>query len=88
MVPLYLVIIFYALTFVLSYSLFIPELEILSSTLFFLLKTFFGKLVVAFFLFSNVVYISFLVFKSWLMVFVDFLFDAQINTKRFLQILR
>ncbi len=55
-------IIFYALTFVLSYFLFIPKLETSpSSTLFFLLKTLLGKSVVTFFLFSNIVHIFSLV---------------------------
>jgi hypothetical protein len=43
----------------LSYSLFTPKHKALpSSTLFFFLKTLLGKYVAAFFLFSNVVYIS------------------------------
>ncbi len=55
-------IIFYALTFVLSCSVFTPLCKVLpSSTLFFLLRTLLGEYVVAFFLFSNVVYISSLV---------------------------
>ncbi len=55
-------IIFCALTFVLSCSLFIFKHEAPpSSTLFFLLRTFHGESIVAFFLFSNVVCISSLV---------------------------
>jgi hypothetical protein len=47
----------------LSYSLFTLELEAPpSSTLFFLLRTLLGEFVVAFFLFSNFIYISSLVF--------------------------
>jgi hypothetical protein len=50
---------------VLSCSFFTLELEApLSSTLFFLLKTLLGEFVVAFFMFSSVVYISFLVLLS------------------------
>ncbi len=49
-------IIFYALPFMLSCSLFILELEAPPfSTLFFVLKTFLGESVIASFLFSNVV---------------------------------
>jgi hypothetical protein len=45
---------FYALTFVLSYFLFIPKLETSpSSTLFFLLKTLIGKFIAAFFYFPT-----------------------------------
>jgi len=55
-------IIFYAFKYVLSYSLFIPKHEAPpSSTLFFLLRALRGKFVTIFFLFSNVVYISFVV---------------------------
>jgi hypothetical protein len=58
-------IIFHALKFVLSYSFFTPEPEAPpSSILFFLLKALLGESTMAFFLFSNVVYISFLVFKT------------------------
>jgi len=47
----------------LSYSLFTLELKALpSSTLFFLLRTLLGKSAIAFFWFSNVAYISSLVF--------------------------
>ncbi len=52
----------FAPTFVHSYSLFTPEPKAPpSSTLFFFLKTFLGKFVAKFFLFSNVVCISSLV---------------------------
>ncbi len=54
-------IILCALTFVFSCSLFILELEVFSSTLFFLLRTLLRKYVLAFFLFSNVFYISSLI---------------------------
>jgi len=55
-------IIFYALKFVLSCSLFIPKLKVRpSSTLFFLLRAFLGESVTTFFLFSNVVCIFSLV---------------------------
>lgn len=51
-----------ALAYVLSCSLFIIESKALhSSTLFFFLKALFGESMIAFFLFSNVVYISSLV---------------------------
>ncbi len=57
------VIIFCALAFVLLCSLLIPKLKALaSSTLVVLLRTFLGDSIVAFFLLSNVVYISSLVF--------------------------
>ncbi len=56
-------IILCALAYVLSYSLFILESKALpSSTLFFFLKALLGESIIAFFLFSNVVYISSLVF--------------------------
>jgi hypothetical protein len=54
-------IIFYALTYVFSYSHFTFELEVLlSSTLFFFLKAL-REFATTFFMFSNVVYISSLV---------------------------
>ncbi len=82
-------IIFYALTFVLSCSVFTPLCKVLpSSTLFFLLRTLLGKYVVAFFLFSNVVYISSLVLLTLVGGYVDSPFDAQMNIERFLPILR
>jgi hypothetical protein len=60
--------IFCALKFVLFYSLFTLKLEASpSSTLFFVSRALLGKSNVAFFLFSNVVYISSLV----LLTFVD-----------------
>ncbi len=72
----------------LSCSLFILELEVPpSSTLFFLLKTLLGKYVIVFFLFSNVVCISSLVFfKPWPMVSMDCPFNAQKNIEIFLPI--
>jgi hypothetical protein len=58
-------IIFYALGFVLSYSLFTPKPKAPpSSTLLFLLRTLLGEFSGIFFLFSNVVYISSLVFLT------------------------
>jgi hypothetical protein len=55
-------IIFCALKFVLSYSLFTPEPKAPpSSTLFFLLKALLKKFAITFFLFSSVVYMSSLV---------------------------
>ncbi len=55
-------IIFYAFKYVLSYSLFIPKPEAPpSSTLFFILRELCGKFVAIFFMFSYVVYISFVV---------------------------
>ncbi len=52
-------IIFCALTFVLSFSYFIPVPKaFLSSTLFFFLRAFFGKSATTFFLFSNNVFFS------------------------------
>jgi hypothetical protein len=82
-------IIFCALKFVLSCSLctFKPK-ALPSSTLFFLLKTLIGESVIAFFMFSNVVYISSLVFKTLVSGFYGFSFDAQINIERFLPIPR
>ncbi len=66
-------IIFYALRYVFSYSLFILELEVPpSSTLFFLLRTLFGESIAAFFLFSNVVYISSLVILTLVGSFCGF----------------
>ncbi len=54
--------VFYAFKFVLSCSLFTPQLEAPpSSTLFFLLKALFGECVTTFFLFSSDVHISSLV---------------------------
>ncbi len=68
-------IIFSAFRFVLSYSLFIPELEVPpSSTLFFLLKTLLGESVIAFFLFFCVVYISSLVLLTLANGFCGFSF--------------
>ncbi len=58
-------IIFCALTFVLSCSLFTFKLEAPpSSTLFFLLRAFLREFIIAFFLFSSVICITFLVFKT------------------------
>jgi hypothetical protein len=55
-------IIFYALKFVRSCSLFTPKLEVLpSSILFFLLRALLGESTTTFFFFSSVVYISYLV---------------------------
>jgi hypothetical protein len=56
--------------------------------LFFLLRTLLGEYVVAFFLFSNVVYISSLVLLTLVGGYVDSPFDAQTNIERFLPILR
>ncbi len=82
-------IIFCALTFVLSYSLFIPKLEAPpSSTLFFLLRVIFGEFIATFFLFSNVVFIFSLVFLTLANGFYDSPFDAQTYTERFLPIPR
>ncbi len=68
-------IIFYALTYVLSYSFFTPQPKALpSSTLFFFLKAFLGKSAIAFFLFFNVVYISSLVLLTLLGGFCGFSF--------------
>ncbi len=58
-------IIFFTFKVVFSYSLFIHEHEVpFSSTLFFLLRALLRKSIVIFFLFSNVVYISSLVFLT------------------------
>jgi len=57
-------IIFCALKFIFSCSLFTPKLEALPSTLFFLLGALLGKIATTFFLFFNVVYISSLVLKT------------------------
>jgi hypothetical protein len=55
-------IIFCAFESMLSFSLFTPKLEAPpSSTLFFLLRTFFGEFVATFFLFFSVIYISSLI---------------------------
>ncbi len=68
-------IIFCALTFLLSYSLFILEHKApIFSTLFFLSKSFLGKFDVAFFLFSNVVCISSLVHLTLVGGFCGFSF--------------
>ncbi len=68
-------IIFCALRFVLSYSFFTPELEnFISSTLFFLFKALLGEFVIAFFLFSIVIYISSLVLFTLVGVFCGFSF--------------
>jgi hypothetical protein len=59
----------------LSYSLFIPELQAPpSSTLFLLLKALLGESIVAFFLFSNVVYIFSLIFLTLVGGFCGFSF--------------
>jgi hypothetical protein len=58
-------IIFCALKYVLSCSLFIPKLKVPpSSTMFFLLRALLGESIVAFFLFSSAIYISSLVFLT------------------------
>ncbi len=82
-------IIFCALTFVLSYSPFTlgPKIPP-SSTLFFLLKALLRKSIVAFFLFSSLVNISSLVLLTLAVVSMDFPFDAQIDIERFLLILK
>jgi len=68
-------IIFYALTFVLSYSLFTPKLEaLLSSTLFFFLRTLFGEFATTFFLFSSAICISTLVILTLVGGFCGFSF--------------
>ncbi len=67
-------IILCALTFVLSCSLFILKHEALSSTLFILLRALLGKSAPAFFLFSNVVYISSLVLLTLASSFCGFFF--------------
>jgi hypothetical protein len=68
-------IIFCVLRFVLSYSLFTPKLETFpSSTLFFFLRTLLGEFATTFFLFSSVVYISSLVFKTLVSGFCGFSF--------------
>jgi hypothetical protein len=59
-----------------------------SSTLLFFLRAFLSEFVATFFLFSSVIYISSLIIKPWLVVFVDSPFDAQIDIERFLPILR
>jgi hypothetical protein len=67
--------IFCALESVLFYSLFTLKLEAPpSSTLFFLLRALLGKFNVAFFLFSNVVYISSLVLLTLVDGFYGFSF--------------
>ncbi len=68
-------IIFYALKFVLSCFVFTPKLEAPpSSTLLFLLRSFLRESIVAFFMFSNVVYISSLFFKTLVGGFCAFSF--------------
>ncbi len=68
-------IIFCAFISMLSYSLFIPEPKAPpSSTLLFFLKTLLGKFVIAFFLFSTFVYISFLVIFTLVDGFYGFSF--------------
>jgi len=86
-------IIFCALRYVFSYSLFILELEVPpSSTLFFLLRSLFGESIVAFFLFSNVVSISSLVLLTLVgsfcgfSLFVHISICAQIDIERSLPI--
>jgi hypothetical protein len=65
MVPFYPSSFFYGLVIMLSYSFFTPELEAPpSSTMFFLLRMLLDESTTTFFLFSNVVYISSLVFKT------------------------
>jgi hypothetical protein len=65
MIPLYPSSFFYGLVIMLSYSFFTHELEAPpSSTMFFLLRTLLDESTATFFLFSNVVYISSLVFKT------------------------
>ncbi len=80
--------IFCALTFVVSCPLFTHEPEAPPSNLFFFLKALLGESVIAFFLFSSVVYISSLVLLTLVGGFVDSPFDAQTNIKRFLPIPR
>jgi hypothetical protein len=66
---------FYALKFVLSYSLFTLELEVAPSSItFFLLKALLRESTVAFFLFSNVVCISSLVLLTLVGGFYGFSF--------------
>ncbi len=80
-------IIFLALKYMLSCSFFTYEPKALpSSTMFFLLIIFLGESIIAFKLFSNAIYISSLIFKTWLVVFMDSPFDAQIDIERFLPI--
>jgi hypothetical protein len=68
-------IIFYAFAFMLVYSLFTHELDALpSSILFLLLRALLGESIVAFFLFSNVMYISSLVFLTLVDGFYGFSF--------------
>ncbi len=68
-------IIFYALKFMISCSLFTPKPKASpSSTLFFLLKALLGKFVATFFIFSNLVYISSLVLKTLVGGFYGFSF--------------
>jgi hypothetical protein len=68
-------IIFYALKFVLSCSLFTPKTKAPPSwTLFFLLRAFIGEFATTFFLFSNVVYISSLVLLTLANGFYGFSF--------------
>jgi hypothetical protein len=70
-------IIFFALTSMLSYSLFTHEHEAPpSSTLLFILRTLIGECATTFFLFSNVVYISSLVLLTLAGVYPDSPFDA------------
>jgi hypothetical protein len=59
-----------------------------SSTLLFFLKALLGEFVVAFFLFSNIVYISSLVLLTLVGGFYGLSFDTQTNNKIFLQILK
>jgi hypothetical protein len=54
----------------------------------FFLRAFLGEFVSTFFLFSNVVCISPLILKPWLVVYVDSPFGAQIDIERFLPIPR
>jgi hypothetical protein len=68
-------IIFSTLASVLSYSLFTLELQAPpSSTLLFLLRALLGESIVAFFLFSNVVYISSLILLTLVGGFCGFSF--------------
>jgi hypothetical protein len=68
-------IIFYALKFMFSCSLFTLEPEApLSSTLFFLLRALLGKSIANFFLFSSVIYTSSLVFLTLVDGFSGFSF--------------
>jgi hypothetical protein len=70
-----LFIIFYALKFMLSCSLFTLEPQaLLSSTLFFVLRALLGKFVADFFLFSSVIYISSLVLLTMVGGFFGFSF--------------